>query len=105
MPGTGKSFGVDDLMAKMLFKHHKEYMNNAIVINTTSETAENLANALKINKSYTIEEFLTETMNNHTEVGLNADGELDAKEGVHYKVVKGNRIDAIAEPKEGLVLP
>lgn len=105
MPGTGKSFGVDDLMAKMLFKHHKEYMNNAIVINTTSDTAENLANALKINKSYTIEEFLTQTMNNHTEVGLNADGELDAKEGVHYKVVKGSQIDAIAEPKEGLVLP
>ena len=105
MPGTGKSFGVDDLMAKMLFKHHKEYMNNAIVINTTSETAENLAKALKINKSYTIEEFLTQTMNNHTEVGLNADGELDAKEGVHYKVVKGGQIDAIAEPKEGLILP
>jgi hypothetical protein len=28
-------------------------------------------------------------MNNHKEVGLNADGDLDAKEGVHYKVVNG----------------
>jgi hypothetical protein len=26
MPGTGKSFGVDDLIAKMLLKHHKEYI-------------------------------------------------------------------------------
>ena len=105
MPGTGKSFGVDDLIAKMLLKHHKEYIKDAVVINTTPETAENLAKALKINKFYTIEEFLNQVMTNHTEVGLNADGELDAKEGVHYKVVSGTQIDAIAEPKEGLVLP
>jgi hypothetical protein len=52
MPGTGKSFGVDDLVAKMLNKHHKEYLNDAIVINTTSETAENLAKALKLKKLY-----------------------------------------------------
>ena len=44
-----------------------------------------------------IEEFLNQVMSNHTEVGLNADGELDAKEGVHYKVVSGTQIDAIAE--------
>lgn len=105
MPGTGKSFGVDDLIAKMLAKHHKEYLKDAIVINTTSETAENLAEALKIKTSYTIEEFLTKTMTKHTPVGLNADGELEVKEGVHYKVVNGTQIDAIAEPKEGLVLP
>ena len=105
MPGTGKSFGVDDLIAKMLAKHHKEYLKNAIVINTTPETAENLAKALKINTFYTIEEFLSKVMDNHTEVGLNSDGELDVKEGTHYKVVEGARIDAVAEPKEGLVLP
>ena len=105
MPGTGKSFGVDDLIIKMLRKHHKEYLNNAIVINTTPETAENLAKALNIDKYYTIEEFLTQTMSKHTEVGLNADGELDVKEGVHYKVINGTQIDAVAEPKEGLVLP
>ena len=105
MPGTGKSFGVDDLIIKMLRKHHKEYLNNAIVINTTPETSENLAKALNIDKYYTIEEFLTQTMSNHTEVGLNVDGELDVKEGVHYKVVNGTQIDAVAEPKEGLVLP
>lgn len=105
MPGTGKSFGVDDLIAKMLAKHHKEYLKDAIVINTTSETAENLAEALKIKTSYTIEEFLTKTMDKHTPVGVNADGELDVKEGVHYKIISGTQIDAIAEPKEGLVLP
>ena len=105
MPGTGKSFGVDDLIAKMLNKHHKEYLNDAIVINTTSETAENLAKALNLKKFYTIEEFLTQTMNNHTEVGLTADGELNAIEGTHYKVINGTQIDAIAEPKEGLTLP
>ena len=105
MPGTGKSFGVDDLIAKMLLKHHKEYIQDSIVINTTPETAENLAKALKIKNFYTIEEFLNRTMNNHVEVGLNADGELDAKEGVHYKVVSGTQIDAVAEPKEGLQLP
>ena len=44
-------------------------------------------------------------MSKHTEVGLNADGELDVKEGVHYKVINGTQIDAVAEPKEGLVLP
>jgi hypothetical protein len=105
MPGTGKSFGVDDLIAKMLNKHHKEYLNDAIVINTTSETAENLAKALNLKKFYTIEEFLTQTMNNHTEVGLTADGELNAIEGTHYKIINGTQIDAIAEPKEGLTLP
>jgi hypothetical protein len=105
MPGTGKSFGVDDLIAKMLAKHHKEYLKNAIVINTTPETAENLAKALKINTFYTIEEFLSKVMDNHTEVGLNADGDLNVKEGTHYKVIEGARIDAVAEPKEGLVLP
>lgn len=105
MPGTGKSFGVDDLIAKMLLKHHKEYIQDAIVINTTLETAENLAQALKIKNFNTIEGFLNEVMINHTEVGLNADGELDAKEGVHYKVIKGAQIDAYAEPKEGLTLP
>lgn len=105
MPGTGKSFGVDDLIAKMLSKHHKEYLENAIVINTTPETSENLAKALKINTFYTIEEFLTQTMSNHTEVGINPDGSLNAEEGVHYKVVKGAQIDAVAEPKQGLQLP
>lgn len=105
MPGTGKSFGVDDLIAKMLMKHHKEYIQDAIVINTTPETAENLAQALKIKTFYTIEEFLNKVMDKHTEVGLNANGELDAKEGVHYKVIKGAQIDAYAEPKEGLTLP
>ena len=89
MPGTGKSFGVDDLITKMLFKHHKEYLKDAIVINTTPETSENLAKALKLNKFYTIEEFLTQTMNNHTEVGVDADGNLKAEEGVHYKVING----------------
>lgn len=105
MPGTGKSFGVDDLVAKMLAKYHKEYLEGAIVINTTSETAENLAKALKLKNSYTIEEFLTQTMQNHKEVAVNAKGELEAKEGVHYKVVNESQIDAIAEPKEGLKLP
>jgi Trk K+ transport system NAD-binding subunit len=105
MPGTGKSFGVDDLIAKMLTKHHKEYLENAIVINTTSETAENLSKALNLKNFYTIEEFLTKYMNNHTKIDLNADGELNIKEGVHYKVINETHIDAIAEPKEGLTLP
>lgn len=105
MPGTGKSFGVDDLIAKMLLKHHKEYLKDATVINTTPETAEKLAKALKIDKFYTIEEFLNQTMTNHIEVNLNADGELDAQEGKHYKVVNGAQIDSVAEPKEGLILP
>lgn len=105
MPGTGKTFGVDDLIAKMLRKHHKEYIKDAIVINTTPETSENFAEALKIKNFYTIEEFLNKVMVNHAEVGLNADGELDVKEGVHYKVISGIQIDALAEPKEGLVLP
>lgn len=105
MPGTGKSFGVDDLIAKMLAKYHKEYLEGAIVINTTSETAEKLAKALKLKNSYTIEEFLTQTMQNHKEVTVNAEGNLEAKEGVHYKVVNESQIDVIAEPKEGLKLP
>lgn len=105
MPGTGKSYGVDDLIAKMIRKYHKEYLKDAIVINTTSETAEKLAKALKLENSYTIEEFLTQTMQNHKEVEINAEGNLVAKEGVHYKVINESQIDAMAEPKEGLKLP
>jgi hypothetical protein len=44
-------------------------------------------------------------MDKHTEVGVNANGELEATEGVHYKVINGAQIDAYAEPKEGLILP
>ena len=44
-------------------------------------------------------------MQNHKEVAVNAEGNLEAKEGVHYKVVNESQIDAIAEPKEGLKLP